>query len=364
MTLYEAIKTRISRIRKKIKAEGFDAILLISKENVTYTTGFSGEDSWVLLGSRNIWLITDSRYIEHAKGQCKSCSLVNRSGSMDREISRILTRNRSIKKLAVEGGMKVSLFNMLEEKLDAELKPSANLVANIRQYKDDYEIASMKKAASLAKEVLKASLSQLHTGITESELAGLIEFEMRKRASSPAFDTIAAFGANGSRPHHIPGKRKLRKNDTVLIDFGTKYNGYCCDITRCFVVGKAKDDYLRAYQTVLEAQAAAIKAVKAGVNICDVDKAARDIIKAAGLPDFGHGTGHGLGLYIHELPTVYNGNGAALEAGQVITVEPGVYIPGKLGIRIEDDVLVTENGCRLITRGAASPALEILTPKN
>ncbi|MFI4910521.1 MAG: M24 family metallopeptidase [Sedimentisphaeraceae bacterium JB056] len=363
MTIKEAIKERVRNIRKKIKAEGFDAVLLTSKENVTYTTGFSGDDSWVLLNNRKVWLITDSRYIEQAQIEC-DCTIINRSGAMDKEIAKIAAKNKSIKKIATEGSLKVALYNTLDEELKVKFEPVTNIIGNLRQYKDDYEIACIKKAASIAKKVLKDAFAQIRAGISESEFAGLIEFEMRKRAVVPAFETIVAFGANGSRPHHIPGKGKLRKNDTILIDYGVKYKGYCCDITRCFTVGKPSKDYIEAYNCVLEAQAAAIKAVKAGAKMSDVDISAREVIDDAGLPDFGHGTGHGFGLYIHEPPTIYKLNETLLEAGQVITIEPGVYIPGKLGIRIEDDVLVTETGYKLLTRSRKSPELETIEINN
>lgn len=361
MNINTAIIERIKKIRSKIKSEGFDAILMTSKENVTFATGFSGDDSWVLLGKRNIWLITDSRYIEQAQTECTHCKIINRSDAMDNELVKLTAKYKSIKKIAVEGSVKVSTFNLLDEKLDTILEPVTSMIANIRQYKDEYEINCIKKAASIAKAILNEAFEQLRSGISESEFAGLIEFQMRKRAATPAFDTIIAFGANGSRPHHLPGKKKLGKNDTILIDYGVKFNGYCCDITRCFSVGEPTKDYAYAYNAVLQAQAAAIKAVKAGEKICKIDNAARDVIAQAGLPDFGHGTGHGFGLYIHEPPTIYKSNEATLKAGEVITIEPGVYIPGKLGIRIEDDILVTENGYKILTRNKKSPELEIVT---
>jgi len=177
----------------------------------------------------------------------------------------------------------------------------------------------------------------------------MIDFQLRKSGATNSFETIVAFGPNASRPHHQPGKKKLRQKDTVLIDFGAKYKGYCSDITRCFALGPMTALYRKAFDVVEQAQAAAIKAIKAGVKLTDVDSAARDAIRGTTLPVYSHGTGHGLGLEIHELPFLKPDTKETLKAGQVITIEPGIYIPGKLGIRIEDDVLVTKTGAKILT---------------
>ncbi|TFG48165.1 MAG: M24 family metallopeptidase [Candidatus Brocadiia bacterium] len=176
-----------------------------------------------------------------------------------------------------------------------------------------------------------------------------MEFNIRKAGAAISFDTIVAFGPNASRPHHQPGSRKLSKTDTVLIDFGVKYKNYCCDITRCFTLGRPDTLYLKAYEAVKLAHDTAIKMLKANVDINKVDAVARKIIADAGLPVYGHGTGHGLGLEVHEAPAVSAQAHGKLKAGQIITIEPGVYIPGKLGIRIEDDVLITKTGSQILT---------------
>jgi len=178
----------------------------------------------------------------------------------------------------------------------------------------------------------------------------MLNFQIRKLGATNSFDTIVAFGPNASRPHHQPGKNKLKQNDTVLIDFGAKYKGYCCDITRCFTVGRLTAFYKKVYNIVEQAQTAATKMVKAGVEIVRVDAAAREVICKNDLPVYGHGTGHGLGLEIHELPYIKAESKGRLKAGQVITIEPGVYIPGRLGVRIEDDILITETGYKILTR--------------
>ncbi len=360
MDVESIIKARQSEIKAWMAVEGVDSLLLTSPENVTYATLFSGDDSWVLVGRKKIWLLTDSRYTEQAAGECVSCEIIERKGAICDALAKIIAKNKTIKSIGVERGISLLNFNTLESKLSVGVKAVSNIAGNLRQCKDAFEISCIKKAAMIAKSVLAAAMEQLSALMTESELAGIIEFEMRKNFVTAAFDTIIAFGANASRPHHRPSSKKLKTNDTILIDYGVKYKGYCCDITRCFGVGRVSDAYRKAYTAVLEAQAAAIEAVKPGDPISQADMAARKVIKTAGLPDYGHGTGHGFGLNIHEAPTVYRANDEKFQPGQVVTIEPGVYIPGKLGIRIEDDVLVTETGCKVLTRSENSPNLVVI----
>jgi Xaa-Pro aminopeptidase len=198
----------------------------------------------------------------------------------------------------------------------------------------------------------------MKTGVTESELAGRLDFEIRKLGATNSFDTIVAFGPNASRPHHQPSERKLKKRDTVLIDVGARYKGYCSDITRSLAVGKPSRLFERAYDAVQQAQTAAIKMIKAGAKIQQIDAAAREAISKYDLPVYGHGTGHGFGLEIHESPFLKADGKGKLKAGEVITIEPGVYIPGKLGVRIEDDVLVTNTGYKILTHSCPQTLLQ------
>lgn len=360
MDVKEAIDCRIARLKAALKANSLDAILLSSPENVSYFTNFSGDDSWLLISKRKSYLITDSRYIEQAQGECVSCEIVMRKTAMTKLLSKLLARNKSIKTLAVEPSMSVGVFDNLKESLQAQITVSTGIVENLRQIKDKLEIPLIIAAGKKAKTALANALLQITPAITERQLAGLIEFEMSKLLVVPSFETVVAFGANGSRPHHSPSSKRLKQNDTILIDFGVRYKGYCCDITRCFGVGKVSDQYRRAYEAVIAAQAAAISKVSPNAAINQADKAAREAITAFNLPDYGHSTGHGIGLKVHESPTVYSSNEQNFQPGQVVTIEPGVYISGKLGIRIEDDVLVTKTGSKLLTRSKQSPKLEIL----
>jgi Xaa-Pro aminopeptidase len=344
----ETIAARLALARKSMGRNKLSWLVLTNPANVTYVTGFMGEDSWALVGSRKSYLLTDSRYSEEAAKECACCEIIERTGGMVREMGRLVGARGA---LGVDGTMTVEFYESLRKTFKSRVKSAGRIVEGLRQVKDGQEVRLIEKAAAIAWDALGRSLV-LKTGMTESELAGRIEFEMRKSLAKPSFETIVAFGANGSIPHHRPGERRLRRDDMILIDFGVKWKGYCCDMTRCFAVGKVSAIYQKAYDAVLEAHRAAARKAKAGVSVKELDEIARKVITDRGLPPYGHGLGHGLGLEIHEGPSVSSKSEGVLKAGQVITIEPGIYIPGKLGIRIEDDYLVTEKGCRLISGGS------------
>jgi len=343
------LKKRLKAVRSQLRTKGLDGLIVTRQANVCYLTGFTGDDSWAVVTGRRVYLITDSRYTEQAQGECAGCVIVERAGGMGEAVGEVVNRQGSVGTVGVEKSVSLAGFEALKKNVTARVKGVAGAVEDVRQIKDELEVRAIAKAGAVAGAALGKISRYMKSPVTEIELAGRLDFEIRRLGAVNSFDTIVAFGANGSRPHHIPGGRKLRKNDTILIDFGAKVGGYCSDITRCFVIGKATREYSRAYEVVLASQRTAIELVRAGVAIKDVDAAARKVIADAGLPVFGHGTGHGLGLEVHELPVVSGRNREKLRAGQVITVEPGVYIPGKFGIRIEDDVLVTAKGCRVLT---------------
>ena len=342
-------KARLKAVRAGIAGAGADCLISTKPANVTYLTGFTGEDSWAIVLPQAVVLVTDSRYTEQAAGECRFCRIIERAGKMVSAAAEEIRRWRKIKTSAVEKTISLAEFVSLRKELSCRVKGAEGIVESVRRIKDRAEADGIRAATKVAAGVFRRILRQVKPGLTENVLAGMVDFEIRKAGCTNSFETIAAFGANASRPHHKPTSRKLKKNDTVLIDFGVRLNGYCCDITRCFSVGTPMKLYGRAYAAVEEAQMAAIKTLKAGVEISRVDAAARDIIRKSGLPVYGHGTGHGLGLEVHELPMVSGRTKGKLQAGDVITIEPGVYIPGRLGIRIEDDCLVTEDGCVILT---------------
>ncbi|MHC4123253.1 MAG: M24 family metallopeptidase [Planctomycetota bacterium] len=344
------IKNRIKAVHSALLKHKLDCIIITKPANVTYVNGFSGDDSWSIITSKKSYLLTDSRYTEQAKKQCRCCKIIEWKNPIAREVAKLLNKQKSVQKIAIESSCSISIFKCLRKILKTRLKTISNTIESIRGTKDNSEIKSISAAANIAANAFRETVKHLKSGISENELAGILDFETRKLTATNSFETIVAFGANASQPHHHPNSRKLRKNDTALIDFGVKYKNYCCDLTRCFIVGKSTALYLKAYETVKKAHDTALKMIKDGIEIKKVDSAARKIIKDSGLPVYGHGTGHGLGLEVHEQPILSSKSKGKLCSGMVITIEPGIYIPGKLGIRLEDDLLVTQNGCETLTK--------------
>ncbi len=343
-------KRRIKAIRRELSNRGINCLLLTKPANVTYTTGFLGDDSWALITNRAVYLLTDSRYIEQAQKECACCKIVHRTDSLAKALAKLLKKLKSVQTVIVEKSTSLAAFEAIKKHVKVRLKAVANIIESVRSIKDSSEVAAIKAAAAIAAKALKQTLGYIKPGITENELAVRLDFQIRKAEASNSFETIVAFGPNASRPHHQPGRRKLKKNDTVLIDFGVRYKGYCCDLTRCFIIGRPTHLYKKAYIAVKQAQIAALEMIKAGVATKKVDAAAREVIGKYDLPVYGHGTGHGLGLEVHEEPVISADSKAKLLPGMVFTIEPAVYIPGKLGIRIEDDVLVTETGSKILTQ--------------
>jgi len=344
------ITKRIKAIRSELNKKKINCLIVTKPANITYTTGFMGEDSWAAITKGNVYLFTDSRYTEQAQSECPYCTIIERADSLAEAAAKLVKKLKSVRTVTVEKSTSLADYEALKKHVKARFRSVANVIETVRSSKDNTEIKAIEAAASIAAQALEQTLRHIKPGITESELAGMLDFQIRKLGATNSFPTIVAFGPNASRPHHQPSKRKLKQKDTVLIDFGAKYKGYCSDITRCFAVGGPTTFYKKVYDVVEQAQAAAIKMIKAGAKMKRVDAAARKVIDKSDLPVYGHGTGHGLGLEIHESPFLKVKSKGTLQAGEVITIEPGVYIPGKIGIRIEDDVLVTKTGCRILTR--------------
>jgi Xaa-Pro aminopeptidase len=358
----EIFKSRIKKVRRLLKAQKVDALIVTIGSNVSYLSGFLGDDSWLILTGKDVWLVTDSRYTLQAKRECHACKIYERKGKMTEAVADILGENPAVKVAAVEDKIELGLFKILKKKLPVRIKAVKGLAATVRQIKDKFEIEAIRKAAVLAQKALVKVLPKIRVGMSETEVAAMLDFEMKRSGASAAFETIVAFGANSAMPHHHPTTRKLKKVDTILVDFGAKLNGYCCDLTRCFAVGRVNDFYRKVYQTVFGAQSGALRTVKPGVKARKADADVKKFIIASRLPPFGHGTGHGLGLDVHEQPTVSVKSKDILRQGNVITIEPAVYIAGKFGIRIEDDVLVTKDGCKILSSRLKTdkvPLLEI-----
>lgn len=344
------LAARIKTIRRRLDKKKISCLVLTTPANVTYVTGFLGEDSWAVIAKGRVYLLTDSRYTEQAEQECPSCKIVERTGSMSDALAGLLKRLKSIRTVTVEKSTTLSDFERLKKTVKTRFKTASDIIEPIRSVKDQSELAAIKTAASISTRALKQTLPYIKPGVTESELAGWLNFQIRKLGARNCFETIVAFGPNASRPHHQPSKRKLKKKDTVLIDFGAGYQNYCSDITRCFAIGGMTTLYRKVYDVVEQAQAAAIAKIRPGAKLTEIDAAPRQVIEKSGLPVYGHGTGHGFGLEIHETPFLKPDAKGTLEVGQVLTIEPGIYMPGKLGVRIEDDILVTETGHKILTR--------------
>jgi Xaa-Pro aminopeptidase len=346
----EQIARRLKVVRRVLDKKKIRCLVITKPANVTYVTGFLGDDSWAVVAGGRVYLLTDSRYTEQAEKECPSCKIIDRAGPMADAVAKLVKRLKSVRAVTVEESASLADFEQLRTAVKARLRTAANVIETIRSVKDAGEIAAIQAAASISARALQQTLPYIRPGVTESELAGRLDFQIRQLGARNSFETIVAFGPNASRPHHQPGKRKLRGTDSVLIDFGARYDGYCSDITRCFVVGGMTAFYRKVYDVVEQAQATAIKMIKPGVKITQVDAAARQVIAKSDLPVYGHGTGHGFGLEVHESPFLKADAKGTLKAGQVITIEPGIYMPGKLGVRIEDNILVTETGHKILTR--------------
>jgi len=345
----EHIQRRVGNAREQLGKRHIDALVLTKPANVTYVTGFSGEDSWAIVTRNAVYLLTDSRYTEQAQKECVGTTIVERKDLIAPSCGKLVRKLKSAKIIAVENSIPVAMYQAMRKSADMPIKTVGSIIETLRAVKDEEETAAIRTAAAIAATAFKRAVRHARPGVTESELAGILDLEMRRQGAKIGFDTIVAFGPNASRPHHQPGPRKLAETDTVLIDFGARYGGYCCDITRSFAIGKPTAAYRKAYQVVEKAQTAAIEAAKAGIELAKLDTIPRAVIRENGLPVYGHGTGHGFGLEIHEIPFLREKAEGKLQAGQIITIEPGVYIPGKLGIRIEDDILITESGCEILT---------------
>jgi len=330
----------------------FDAFYVTSPHNVRYLTGFTGSNGAVLLfRDKRAVLVTDPRYTVQSKLQV-TCKVVIAKGPLAKFALTEIARTK-VRRVAFEQDqLTVGQFEALKKGLpvQAELVPVSGLIEKLRMVKDAGEIALIRASVLTNSHALEAALKRFHMGMTESDLAAEIDHKSRKLgADGPSFDTIVAAGPHAALPHAHPGPAKIGAG-MLLIDMGAFRHGYASDMTRMAFVGRADAKYRKAYKAVLEAQLAAIDAIKPGVTTRAVDRAARSTLKKYGLNrEFLHSTGHGLGLEIHELPRIGAKDKTKLEAGMAITVEPGVYIEGWGGIRIEDTVLVTETGCEILT---------------
>lgn len=334
--------------------QGVDVLLVTHPADWYYLTGFTGESGVLLVEPTRSTLITDGRFTTQVREETRSVRIVRQKGSLMEFTGRFLrgSAKRSVGFNPL--GLTVAQLQQLRKSSGSRVawKPASSLVSGLRLQKDETELARMRQAALLAGEVLTKAVGLLKPAVTENDIGAEIDYQMRKGgASGPAFETIVAFGERSALPHARPTAKRLRKNELVVLDLGVILAHYCSDITRTVYIGRAPARVKRWYGAVLEAQCAAIATVRAGVACGDVDAAARQVLARYKLDRyFSHSTGHGLGLEVHEDPRLARGQQTRLDSGFVVTIEPGVYIPGVGGIRIEDDVAVHPGRTEVLTR--------------
>jgi Xaa-Pro aminopeptidase len=329
-------------------------LLVTSPASWFYLTGFTGEAGALLVSRRSTALVTDGRFTAQAKQETSGIRIVQQQGALAVSVGQHV-KSEKLAKIGFDSTrVTVAQLAMFRKSSGSRTRwiPSNGQVEALRGRKEPLELAQMRKAAALADKVMLGAIKMLKPGIRELEIAAEIEYQMRQLgASGPAFETIVASGPRSSYPHARATSKRLRKNELVVLDLGAILAHYCSDITRTVVVGRASQKIRKWHKAVQEAQRAAIDAVKAGTSCGVVDAAARRVLAGHGLEQyFVHSTGHGLGLEVHEDPRVAKGQTQILEPGNVVTIEPGVYVPGVGGIRIEDDVAVHADRSEVLTR--------------
>ena len=357
---------RIGRLREKMAAESLDAFLVTSKENRHYFSGFRGSAGALWITKDDAMLATDFRYTEQAELQAPDYRIVRIGGGLEwlkEEVS-----GAGVQRIGIESGdMTVGLFNAVNEALkevepQPELVPTGTMAEELRAVKEPEELVLLEEAIRIADVAMEAVGAQLHPGLTEREIAWMLEREMRENgADALSFDTIVASGPNGAKPHHKPTDRAIERGDGVTIDMGALYEGYCSDITRTFVLGKAGERFREVYDIVLAAQLAAEESARVGMTGQEVDGIARKVIEDAGYPEaFGHSLGHGIGVAVHEFPRVGPfSDKQVIENGMVFSVEPGIYLTGWGGVRIEDLVVMEGGVPRVITSAHKRDLVEV-----
>jgi Xaa-Pro aminopeptidase len=353
----------INRLRKVLKRQKIDALLVTQPENRRYLSGYSATDSSISESSGVLlipldgapFLLTDSRFELHAGAEAKNFEIVLYPKGLLSLLRRLLPR-LGVKRLGFESHymLHAGALKLMERtaKLGIECVPLTGLIEKMRVRKNNEERDKIEKSVLLNEEVFHEIFATLREGQTEREVAMRIENAMlHKGAERPSFETIVAGGPNGAAPHAVPGSRPLRQGEPIVIDMGLILNGYCSDMTRTVVLGTPDQKTVDLFRLVRKAQLAATAAIRAGITGKEADRAARDVINNAGLGDrFGHGLGHGVGLAVHEAPALNRRNAKKLQAGMIVTVEPGIYLPGWGGIRLENMGVVEDDCCRILNR--------------
>ena len=353
----------LDQIREQMTDEGLDAFLVTQAHNRRYLTGFSGSAGVLLITPTQQFLATDSRYYERAKQEAPAWTLAKIVQRVEETLLELIEQlGLKGKKVGFEAdSVTVAQLNKWRETFEnVDLLPADNWIIEIRASKTEAEVAAIRKAVTLADQAMLHVYNWIQPGMTEKEVAWELEVYMRTRgASGLSFETIVAAAENGASPHASTSDRVIEYGDPVVIDLGCVVDDYCSDLTRTFSLGQPRhENYGEIWQIVLQANAAAAAGIEAGIPGNEADALARDVIEAAGYGDnFGHSLGHGIGLYIHEYPRMSRIVEAPVEEGAVVTIEPGIYLPGAFGVRLEDVALVTKDGVEILT---GVPKIDVL----
>ncbi|MCA9395972.1 MAG: aminopeptidase P family protein [Candidatus Omnitrophica bacterium] len=347
------MNTRIKAFHQTFEKYRLDAFLVTEESNVTYLSGYTGTESYLLITPKEKYFLTDFRYLEQAEKELTGFEIVLRTNQSYPAMIYELCRKAGVMRMGFESNrISYQLYSMLSRTLKNIFPvPVPNSIEGLRICKSADEIKQLKSSATIAMQGVRFLQAQLEPGQKEIDIQAKLEYDTKLLGSEkPAFDMIVAAGPGSSMPHAISGQRKVLQNDMVLVDMGVTYKGYRSDLTRCFFIGKIPRLKKKVYDIVKKAQALGIQKAKPGVRIGDVDVACRSFIEKAGYGKyFGHSTGHGVGLEVHEAPGVYAKNDDILKPGMIITVEPGIYLPDQFGVRIEDMVRITSSGNEVLT---------------
>lgn len=346
------MNARVGRLRKAMAEKGVECLLVSQPENRRYLSGFTGSAGVLIITADHALLASDFRYYEQVRQQAPDFELVEITDSTQAALAAVLGR-LGVNQVGFESqDLTVETYGQWRDAIGGvEWAPTSGMVERLRQIKDADEIAAIERAVRLADEAMSHIYDWLRPGMTEREVSWELEVYMRSHgAEKLSFTTIVGSGPNGAMSHAVTSDRPIQVGDPVVIDMGCVVDGYCSDLTRSFCLGKADDHYQAVWKCVLQAQLAAEGAIRAGLPGVEADAVARRLIYGAGYEGkFGHGLGHGVGLAIHEGPRASMTSKDTLEPGMIVTVEPGIYEPGWGGVRIEDMVVVTEDGCRVLT---------------
>lgn len=342
---------KLTNLRKQLVKEQIDALLITNPYNRRYMTEFTGTAGVALVSLDNAVFITDFRYTEQAEKEIEGYRIVQHTNTIIEEVA-LQVKDMNLKNVGFEkDDMSFGLYELYNKAIEAELQPVSGLVEKLRMVKTADELAVLQKAANIADDAFKHIINYIRPGVTELDVSNELEFFMRRQgATSSSFSIIVASGLRSALPHGVATDKVIESGDFVTLDYGALYNGYISDITRTVAVGEPSEKLKEIYNITLEAQELALKEIKPGMTGIEADRIARDYITSKGYGEaFGHSTGHGIGLEVHEGPALSFRSKTVLEPNMVVTVEPGIYLPEIGGVRIEDDIVITEDGNKRLT---------------